>query len=164
LLSGPVSSTFGLIRPLGSDVWPEDLKNAADADSDYRQADFEEELPISEPADVISALEALEHIIDTDRFLKRVHEALKPDAYVLISTPNINSLRNRLTVPFGAYPNGLECRNLIHHVRLYNPAFLRQQILDTGFSDVLMCGVSFLPLSGRLGTSSLSIALANRLP
>lgn len=157
-------SRFGLIKPLGVDDWSENLKGAADAGWDYRQADLEKEIPLTERVDVISALEVLEHIVDTDGFLKRVYDALKPHGWVLITTPNITSLRNRLTVPFGAYPTGLEYRNVIHHVRLYNPAALRQQLHETGFCDVCMIGVSFLPLSSGFGRSSVSIAAANRLP
>lgn len=132
---------------------------------DYVQADFETGLPETEPMDVISALEVLEHITDTDRFLSEVYECLKPGGWFLLSTPNINSLRNRITVPFGVYPTGLENRNVIHHVRLYNPHVLAAHLASKGFSEIRMRGVSFLPMRIlALGRSGLSRALANLLP
>lgn len=75
---------------------------------------------LGERFDVISALEIIEHMVDTDEFLKTCYSHLSKQGFLILSTPNINSLRNRLTVPFGRYPAGLEYRNIIHHVRLYN--------------------------------------------
>jgi 2-polyprenyl-3-methyl-5-hydroxy-6-metoxy-1,4-benzoquinol methylase len=114
--------------------------------------------------DVISALEVIEHIIDTDRFLQEIRARLKPGGWLLLSTPNISSLRNRATVPFGAYPVGLEYQNLIHHVRLYNPSVLTKQLTLAGFCDVRVRGVSFLPLRFAAGRSRASQALGNWLP
>lgn len=126
---------------------------------------FERGLPETMPMDVISALEVLEHITDTDRFMSEVYERLRPGGWFLLSTPNINSLRNRVTVPFGAYPTGLEYRNIIHHVRLYNPHVLAAHLASKGFSEIRMRGVSFLPMRFlALGRSGLSRSLADLLP
>lgn len=114
--------------------------------------------------DVISALEVIEHITDTDAFLWRAQQNLKPGGWLVLTTPNINSLRNRVLVPFGVYPAGLEWHNVIHHVRLYNPSVLAAQLIACGFSNVCVRGISFLPLHGRWGTSSLSRWLANLFP
>ena len=149
---------------IGSDDWKPELKSKEDSEWQYFQADFEQSLPDCGAVDIVSALEVLEHITDTDKFLKQIYALLKPGGWILISTPNINSLRNRITVPFGIYPTGLEFRNLIHHVRLYNPAALRRQLSEIGFYDITAWGVSFLPLSSNLGMSWMSQALANRFP
>jgi 2-polyprenyl-3-methyl-5-hydroxy-6-metoxy-1,4-benzoquinol methylase len=157
-------SSFGL-RALGSDDWDPALKSATDAGWEYRQADLDRELPWSEPVDVVSALEVLEHMIDTDGFLQRVHYILKPGGWTLISTPNINSLRNRVTVPLGRYPTGLEYRTVIHHVRLYNPTVLAQHLYATRFTtNVQVRGISFLPLQGSFGIGRISRLLADRFP
>jgi 2-polyprenyl-3-methyl-5-hydroxy-6-metoxy-1,4-benzoquinol methylase len=156
-------SRFGL-RGVGSDAWEPHLKGSADSGWTYYQADFEKFLPPCGPVDVVSALEVLEHMIDTDLFLKRIHAILRPNGLVLISTPNINSFRNRMTVPLGIYPTGLEYRNLIHHVRLYNAKVLRQQLFESGFCDVEIRGVAFLPLSSRFGVGRTSQFLADNFP
>jgi 2-polyprenyl-3-methyl-5-hydroxy-6-metoxy-1,4-benzoquinol methylase len=156
-------TSFGL-RAFGCDDWDPALKSADDAGWEYRQADLARELPWSEPVDVVSALEVLEHMIDTDGFLRRAHDILKPNGWIVLSTPNINSLRNRITVPFGHYPTGLEYRTVIHHVRLYNLTVLAQHLYATRFTNVRIRGVSFLPLSGSFGTGRISRFLADRFP
>jgi 2-polyprenyl-3-methyl-5-hydroxy-6-metoxy-1,4-benzoquinol methylase len=115
--------------------------------------------------DVISALEVSEHIVDTDFFLEEVMARLKPGGWFLLSTPNINSLRNRVMVPLGAYPDGLEYRNVIQHVRLYNPAILKTHLASKGFRDIRLRGVSFLPQRFfPLGSSRISRRLADWFP
>ena len=123
-------------------------------------------LALAERFDVISALEVLEHMVDTDAFLETCAEHLVPGGLLVISTPNINSLRNRVQVPLGKYPAGLEFRNLIHHVRLYNRDALVSHMAAHGFERVGLRGVNFLP-SRWLRTSvvrAFDRALADRIP
>lgn len=94
---------------------------------------------------VVSALEVIEHMVDTEKFLRNIREVLVDDGYLVISTPNISSLRNRMTVPFGAYPAYLEYKNVIHHVRLFNKTKLVQFLADHGFETLKCIGVNFLP-------------------
>ena len=100
---------------------------------------------IDEKFHFISALEILEHMIDTDAFLQECRKHMEDEGYLIISTPNINSLRNRMQVPFGVYPAGLEYQNKIHHVRLYNIPALKSHLKEHGFELVAMTGASFLP-------------------
>lgn len=153
------------VRAVGFDDWDPAQRTAEPGPPwDYRKADLERELPWDAPVPFISAFEVLEHMVDTDGFLRRIFDRLAPGGWVLISTPNINSLRNRLTVPFGAYPTGLEYRNVIHHVRLYNVPMLTRHLRDTGFERIAMRGVAFLPFSSPYGESRLSALLADKLP
>ena len=100
---------------------------------------------INEKFPFISALEVLEHMVDTDAFLSECRNHLEDNGYLIISTPNINSLRNRVQIPFGVYPAGMEYRNVIHHVRLYNVRALKSHLKEHGFEVVAMAGVNFLP-------------------
>jgi 2-polyprenyl-3-methyl-5-hydroxy-6-metoxy-1,4-benzoquinol methylase len=93
----------------------------------------------------ISALEVIEHMIDTDQFVEKCKNILADEGCIVISTPNINSLRNRIMVPFGTYPAYLEYRNVIHHVRLFNPKILVRFLDSHGFKTERCIGVSFLP-------------------
>ena len=95
--------------------------------------------------DFISALEIIEHMTDTDAFIRDCRDHLKPNGFLIVSTPNINSLRNRVLVPLGAYPAGIEYRNIIHHVQLYNRKTLLTHFSEHGFDILLTRGVSFLP-------------------
>lgn len=100
--------------------------------------------------DVIFALEILEHMVDTDAFLEQLRTLLKPNGILVISTPNINSLRNRLLVPFGLYPAAMEYKNIIHHVRIYNKPNLLGHLRERGFRPLHDFGVSFLPMGNAM--------------
>ena len=54
--------------------------------------------------DVIIAGEVIEHLVDTDRFVRDLFRCLKVGGYLLITTPNLVSLENRLRILFGFYP------------------------------------------------------------
>jgi 2-polyprenyl-3-methyl-5-hydroxy-6-metoxy-1,4-benzoquinol methylase len=101
---------------------------------------------IKEKFSFISALEIIEHMIDTDAFINECRNHLENNGYLVVSTPNINSLRNRLAVPLGLYPSGMEYRTINHHVRLYNVATLKSHVEEYGFRLVAMSGVNFLPM------------------
>ena len=110
----------------------------------YYQRDLALGFDIDEKFEFISALEVLEHMVDTDLFLERCWNSLSKGGYLLITTPNINSLRNRLLVPFGQYPVGLEYKNIIHHVRLYNLPTLLHHLTEHRFEVKLAWGLYFL--------------------
>lgn len=100
---------------------------------------------IQETFPFISALEIIEHMVDTDAFIEECRTHLEDNGYLIVSTPNINSLRNRVKIPLGFYPSGMEYRTIDHHVRLYNSATLKSHIEEHGFRFIRMTGVNFLP-------------------
>lgn len=56
-------------------------------------------------ADLIFAGELLEHLINPFLFLKETHRILRKGGFLILSVPNITSLKNRLRVIFGLMPN-----------------------------------------------------------
>ncbi|MBF0177605.1 MAG: class I SAM-dependent methyltransferase [Magnetococcales bacterium] len=133
----------------------------------YHQRDLEFGFDLEEkPFDFISALEVLEHVIDTDHFLAECHRHLKVGGHLVLSTPNINCLRNRITTFLGIYPNSLEYRISNYHVRLYNRFHLASHLTERGFRVLAMHGVSFFPQRWLtwLPTRKLSERLADRWP
>ncbi|MDD3003099.1 MAG: methyltransferase domain-containing protein, partial [Candidatus Shapirobacteria bacterium] len=52
----------------------------------------------------ITAGEIIEHIYDTDFFLKEIKRILKPNGFLVLSTPNIATLGRRLMLLFGVNP------------------------------------------------------------
>lgn len=153
----------------GLDDW--ELKETLPwAEFDYLKVDLAQgdwpSLVQRRPMHVISALEVIEHMIDTDKFLTAIKSIAGQNSYLIISTPNINSLRNRVLVPFGVYPAAMEYQNTIHHVRLFNRRTLTQLLRDNGFVVRHCIGVSFLP-ERMLRVNVLrhiSEAVATRLP
>jgi methionine biosynthesis protein MetW len=54
--------------------------------------------------DTITAGEVIEHIYDTDFFLEEIKRILKPNGFLILSTPNIATLGRRLMLLFGINP------------------------------------------------------------
>lgn len=132
----------------GIDDW--DLKKELPfTDFSYYKADLSDsnwtKLIEKESINVISALDVIEHMIDTVTFLQDCRTCLVEKGYLVLSTPNINSLRNRLLVPLGKYPAYLEYQNIIHHVRLFNVTKLSELLDQNGYHISEVSGVSFLP-------------------
>ena len=134
----------------------------------YQAHDVSTSLPYDDgQMHAVFALEVLEHMVDTDFFLQECLRILKPGGHLIITTPNICGLRNRLRVPLGLYPHMLEYRTVIHHVRLYNRAVLRKHLADTGFEEVDVRGTHLLPaswLERNRAAQSISDALATVFP
>lgn len=109
------------IKKLGNEVFASDI---ADTNSDFfdkngisfTKADLEKQFPYANDSfDVVVAGEIIEHLADTDSFIKEINRVLKNDGYVLITTPNVVSLGRRLLILLGrsayfeasfSYPEG----------------------------------------------------------
>ncbi len=113
---------------------------------DVIEHDLEEPLPFpDESVDVVHACEILEHLFDTEGFLKEVHRVLRVRGRLVLSTPNLNSLQNRLRVLFGrslpmwgAYPADRHGS----HVRVFNKAKILELLARCGFEPLGIRGVN----------------------
>ena len=132
----------------------------------HKIVDLSKTWPSDEKFNIIFALEIIEHMIDTDSFLEKCKKISEYNGYVIFSTPNIASLRNRLKLLFGKYPDNMEYRNNIHHVRMYTVPTIKLHLELHNYEIIKCIGVNFLPM--RLHKISLlrklSNFLANRLP
>ena len=54
--------------------------------------------------DVIIAAQIIEHLWNTDGFLKEIYRCLKPTGYAIISTPNLSAWHNRILSLLGKQP------------------------------------------------------------
>lgn len=139
------------IRVTGLDGW-DMLEDYPDITMKFINTNLMDDftLLISDKVETVFALEVIEHMIDTDAFLDRISKCLTNRGLLVISTPNINNLRNRILVPLGKYPTPMEYKNIIHHVRLYNVAAIRSQLTEHGFIVEKIFGVNFLPYRGSM--------------
>jgi 2-polyprenyl-3-methyl-5-hydroxy-6-metoxy-1,4-benzoquinol methylase len=102
----------------------------------------------------IIAGEIIEHIYDTDFFLKEIFSLLKKNGLLIISTPNLASLGRRLLLLLGKNPvieTGLIKNQTVGHIRYFVKSTLFVLLKRQGFkileykSDV----VNFVP-SGKI--------------
>ena len=123
-------------------------------------------------ADVVLAGEILEHIVDTEGFLREIHRILAPGGGLVLSTPNILWPKNRVRLLAGRYPDALEYRSRygtdFGHVRIFGPDQLRELLGETDFLDVTVIGNRIGPIS-MLASAPVPIArgldrLADRYP
>lgn len=122
--------------------------------------------------DVVIAAEIIEHIVDTQSFVREIHRVVRPGGAAFFSTPNILWWKYRLDVLAGRYPDPLEHR--LHygsdfgHVRIFTPALLRELVEEAGFEVVSVAGKRLGPISSLTRTPGVVARyldrLATRLP
>lgn len=62
--------------------------------------------------DIVIAGEVIEHLSDTDSFIKDIYRVLKPKGLLYLTTPNLASWLDRLTLLFGLQPFSTEVSNV----------------------------------------------------
>jgi 2-polyprenyl-3-methyl-5-hydroxy-6-metoxy-1,4-benzoquinol methylase len=83
--------------------------------------------------DVVVAAEVIEHVVDTDHLLEEIARVLRPGGALVITTPNLASLENRLRLLLGRYPMWMDIGvGGTGHVRYYTPRMLRHQLARHG--------------------------------
>lgn len=100
--------------------------------------------------DVILAGEIIEHILDTDQFLKKIYKHLKDDGILILTTPNLASFGRRLLLLIGKNPfievsNKREVNNFlpVGHVRYFVKGSLYKLLEYYGFNIVELTADSF---------------------
>lgn len=82
----------------------------------------------------VFALEVIEHIFDTDFFLSEIYRVLKSGGILIISTPNLASLQNRIALMGNRYPHYLEYSTAgAGHIHLYTSPVLLDQMRSKNF-------------------------------
>jgi SAM-dependent methyltransferase len=118
-------------------------------------------------ADVVLAGEILEHVVDTEGFLREIHRTLAPGGALVLSTPNIFWAKNRARVLAGRYPDALEYRSRygadFGHVRIFGPDQLRELLGETGFTQVEVIGNRIGPISTLASSPGLLARALDRL-
>jgi SAM-dependent methyltransferase len=102
---------FGIQVDLeGWDISPSAVESANGAGECSQVRSICEELPaeLAGRYDVIIFFEVLEHLVYTDEAVINLRKLLKPDGWVLISTPNMASWLNRILLLFGMQPHATE--------------------------------------------------------
>jgi SAM-dependent methyltransferase len=72
---------------------------------DVRQTDIAQRWPLDDEwVDVVHSNQVIEHIAETDRFMREIHRVLRPDGYAVVSTNNLASWHNVAALIAGLQP------------------------------------------------------------
>lgn len=90
---------------------------------------------IKEKFDIVFAGEIIEHIFNTDLFLKNIKKVLKKRGKVIITTPNIATLGRRLMLLFGMNPliETTARSTDAGHIRYFTVGSLKKLLNDNNF-------------------------------
>lgn len=80
--------------------------------------------------DAVFAGEIVEHLVDPDHLLEEIHRVLIPGGFLILTTPNLAALHNRLALLLGYQPFPLSASLRYNLGRPYEPAFQAPQSLD----------------------------------
>lgn len=133
----------------GLELNPEAAKKARERGVKIIEHDLEEDFPFEkETFDAVVGFEIIEHLYDPQHFLSESNRVLRPGGFILISTPNLNSLYQRLQVLFGfhihflgTYPEDSHG----DHIRIFNKKTLKDLLIEAGFKPTVWYGISYLP-------------------
>jgi SAM-dependent methyltransferase len=106
----------------------------------FQQADLNVKLPFPDNSfDLVVSVEGIEHLENPHLFLREVHRILKDDGQLIVTTPNIVSLRSRVRF-FGSgffhrdsMPLNESARHGLHHIGLRSFPQLRYDLHTLGF-------------------------------
>ncbi len=137
-------------KVFGVDVNSQNVQASKNAGLDATVCDCNaEKLPFADQSfDFIFAGEVIEHLIDTDGFIKDIYRCLIPGGKAIITTPNLASFENRMRLLFGIYPIWVDYSlKGSGHVRAYTPRVLKKQLNQNGFKVKKLLGnwVPFIP-------------------
>ncbi len=129
------------IKSLGYDITVADIAQEALIIAENRglktiSMDFNETFPImSEEFDLIIAGEVIEHIFDTDKFLSECFRILKRDGSIVITTPNLATLKDRVRFLFGKMPRQINPHDkyLKLHIRPFTYVGLKRALNNSNF-------------------------------
>jgi methionine biosynthesis protein MetW len=127
-------------------------------------ADLNQKLPIEdEEFDVVHANQVIEHLVETDLFVKEIYRILKPGGYAIISTPNLASFHNLISLVLGKQPFTAHVSNEVvlgnsfdphkgtrhskgfSHLRIFTCESLRDMFEYHGFDMKTLIGAGFYP-------------------
>lgn len=107
--------------------------------------------------DAVIASQIIEHLWNTDGFLKEIKRVLKPGGYAIISTPNLASWHNLVYLCFGKQPDVATVSDELYpwkekpgHRRVFTATELIKLLRFHGFTIEKVIGSSYYPLTRKL--------------
>lgn len=121
------------------------------------QHDASQELPFLDSSfDIVVCLEIIEHLFNPEEILREIYRVLKNEGALVLTTPNLHSLNNRLGMLFGRSVPFIEYSGEFYgHIRFFTRQRLRQILRGNGFRILHMSGNSFwyIPYVGKIASA-----------
>ena len=136
---------------------------------DVRQVDLTERWPVEDASvDVVHSNQVIEHLAETDHFMREIRRVLKPDGYAVVSTNNLASWHNIFALLVGWQP--LPCHvsdeavvgnplameeqrygeHIHRHLRIFTGLALRRLAAASGLRLDAETGSGYYPFVGRI--------------
>jgi len=110
------------------------------------QVDYNHKLPFkAKQFHGAISLEVIEHLYNAEVFLKEIHRVLKPQGWLIISTPNIAWWGYRLFVLLGKPP-----KKEGYHLRFFTYNTFTKILKDSGFQIIKSTSFTTIPFLNRL--------------
>ena len=129
----------------GCDISRTAVEKAKKANPGLRffQCNFEHEnLKLEKKYNSIFAAEVIEHVFDTQQFLRNCFNALNKGGILFITTPNAVHFLNRFRILFGdeSWFSGDKA-----HIRFFKPNTIKKEVEKAGFKVIKMAGYNVRP-------------------
>lgn len=96
---------IGAGHALGLELVDDWVELARSRGLDVRQADLSQPWPLEdESVDALHSNQVIEHMARTDHFMREVRRVLRPDGYAVLSTNNLSSWHNIVSLVLGWQP------------------------------------------------------------
>lgn len=151
--------TYKMAREIGtSKIYGIDKIGGVRNNIRFFQGDLNEDFSIDgKELDVVVASQVIEHLWNTDGFVKEIYRMLKPGGYAVISTPNLASWHNVAYLFTGRQPETATVSDELYpekevpgHRRVFTTTELVKLLQFHGFTIEKIIGTSYHPLIGKL--------------
>ena len=103
-----LAAAAGAQRTVGVEVVADRAELAAARGIDVRVASLNDPIPLEDGSvDVVVSNQVIEHLADTDRFVREIHRVLRSGGTAVVSTENLASWHNIAALVFGWQPFSL---------------------------------------------------------
>jgi SAM-dependent methyltransferase len=165
-----VGRRLGAERIVGMELMPDEAARARSRGLEVREGDLDDGLPFPDGAfPTVHANQVIEHVRRTDRLASEVRRVLAPGGLACISTNNLSSWHNVLSLALGYQPmpmhvsdelvlgNPLDPQRLRPHpnpgrvhLRLFTARGLRELCEHHGLRTLALRSAGYYPLAPRL--------------
>lgn len=136
---------------------------------DARQVDITEQWPLDDGSvDALHSNQVIEHLAETDHFMREIRRVLRPDGYAVVSTNNLASWHNVLALVLGWQPlpshvsdefvvgnrlaleEGRPGAGIHRHLRVFTGRALAELAAAHGLKVELAVGSGYYPFGRRV--------------